>query len=663
MDQQRSKVRLATVLRTFRSLHAAQGTAQRARTVCFTFRPVLILIASVISGLAATEVEVEGGRSCNQWNTEAFFRLADVNSVALCLKTRDPNETGEGGFTPLHLTAYSNGNAAIVDDLISAGADVEARDDQGRTPVYLAAALNDNAAVVDALIAADADVSARNNFDYTPLQEAAWNNANPDVLKALVAAGGDTEARLQDGRSLLHLAAQNNQNPEVLRFLLANGGGVGARDDDGNTPLHLAARSNENEGVLHFLLAHGSDVGARDADGATPLHHAARFNDNAVSIIEALLARGSNPNARDADGSTPLHEAAHRLFWPPTGPDRKTERQHFLDESASIVVALLAAGANPNAKNGSGWAPLAVAVEDLGAASVKALIDSGAEISDYMLVKAAGNEEPEVLQALIVNGADIAKFGAHALHRAAWMNGNPEVVDVLLAAGTNVHERDEQGRNALHHAAAYESRGLMIRKLAAAGANIEARDRNGNTPLHSAAEWARDWSPEDHAGDSISALLDLGANPVARNGKGRTPWDLAEENEALKGTDAYWQLNDARFAAPGSRETSANPEGPPREATTSAAATQPRECEIPGYPSPNNVETLGLSWCGSNVGIQRRAFALQAAGAWCAIASGSSSSAEQVADRHREINAACERLDAMQSPDVAECKCPTGYRP
>lgn len=56
---------------------------------------------------------------------------------------------------------------------------------------------------------------------------------------------------------------------------------------------------------------------------------------------------------------------------------------------------------------------------------------------------------------------------------------------------------------------------------------------------------------------------------------------------------------------------------------------------------------MGLNWCGPSVGFQRRAFALQAAGAWCAIAQGTSSSAEQVRARHQEINAACDALDAL----------------
>jgi len=45
----------------------------------------------------------------------------------------------------------------------------------------------------------------------------------------------------------------------------------------------------------------------------------------------------------------------------------------------------------------------------------------------------------------------------------------------------------------------------------------------------------------------LSVLLESGADAKATDGTGKTAYDNVEKNERLKGTDAYWKLNDARF--------------------------------------------------------------------------------------------------------------------
>ena len=50
-----------------------------------------------------------------------------------------------------------------------------------------------------------------------------------------------------------------------------------------------------------------------------------------------------------------------------------------------------------------------------------------------------------------------------------------------------------------------------------------------------------------HTGETGTALLEAGADPNARDNDGKRPFVYAEDNEQLKGTDAYWKLNDARF--------------------------------------------------------------------------------------------------------------------
>ncbi len=72
------------------------------------------------------------------------------------------------------------------------------------------------------------------------------------------------------------------------------------------------------------------------------------------------------------------------------------------------------------------------------------------------------------------------------------------------------------------------------------GADLNARSKHGRTLLHLAAS-----SNENPA--VLTVLLDVGAELKAQDGAGKIPWDYAKDNEALKVSNAYWRLNDARF--------------------------------------------------------------------------------------------------------------------
>jgi ankyrin repeat protein len=378
------------------------------------------------------------------------------------------------------------------------------------------------------------------------------------------------------------------------------------------------------EAVVDLLIGRGANVNARAEGGATPLHHAARGR---LAVVTALLRAGADPRARTANGRTPLHAAAAETRDP------------------AVIDALIAAGADVEAR--------------------ETIVRNGRVLPlGTPLYHAAGNENVAALDALLAAGASVEAAWIHngvtALHAAAWTNDNPAVIELLLAAGANLEARDDWGRTPLHRAADYHDTASATEALLAAGANGEARDEDGKTPLHLAAQYVNryPWEgmPENlqHAGDAIGALLDAGANPNATDAAGRTPWDVAQENEKLRGSDAYWRMNEARFDA--SRQESRRPPAAPPGRRQ--AASQGPACELPGFPTPANVQSLGLNWCGPNVGFQRRAFALQAAGAWCAIDIGSSSTAEQISARHQEINAACDTLDAMQSPGNSDVPLP-----
>ena len=91
----------------------------------------------------------------------------------------------------------------------------------------------------------------------------------------------------------------------------------------------------------------------------------------------------------------------------------------------------------------------------------------------------------------------------------------------------------------MHDAGVENGTGGSVTLLLVAGANIEARTRDRATPLHRAAAYG---TPE-----AIATLIEAGADGKAKNKDGRTPFDLAEDNEQLKGTEAYRLLKAAQY--------------------------------------------------------------------------------------------------------------------
>ncbi|GAI49523.1 unnamed protein product [marine sediment metagenome] len=138
----------------------------------------------------------------------------------------------------------------------------------------------------------------------------------------------------------------------------------------------------------------------------------------------------------------------------------------------------------------------------------------------------------EVAELLITRGADLnAKSGGPLewtpVHYAV-ARGSADVLELLIAKGADVCERDEHGLTPLHIAVMVgrKQMGLM---LMAAGADVDARSNRGNTPLHAAvrrgdkelsaalvtrgadvnAENDNGWKPLNYAGGSFQDLADM----------------------------------------------------------------------------------------------------------------------------------------------------------
>lgn len=133
-----------------------------------------------------------------------------------------------------------------------------------------------------------------------------------EAVSEMIAASVDLNVATGDGMTAMHWAAQTGHVP-ILQALVNAGAAIDPVTRIGSyTPLHIAS-GQANSAIVKSLVEAGADVKARTSNsGVTALHLAAQTAGGADSV-KALLAHGADPNAKEGvAGQTPLIFAASK---------------------------------------------------------------------------------------------------------------------------------------------------------------------------------------------------------------------------------------------------------------------------------------------------------------------------------------------------------------
>ena len=136
--------------------------------------------------------------SCSpQFNLATDAANGDLAAVQRDLANKvDPNSKAAGE----HALSYAagNGHLDVVQVLLRAGADVNAKDDNDGYTALMSAAANGHNYIIKILVAAGADLETRDKTDETALILAATLNS-PDTVQALIDEGADVNEGYSTG--------------------------------------------------------------------------------------------------------------------------------------------------------------------------------------------------------------------------------------------------------------------------------------------------------------------------------------------------------------------------------------------------------------------------------------------------------------------------------
>ncbi len=367
----------------------------------------------------------------------------------------------------------------------------------------LAAVNQRNREIIDVLLAAGADINARSHW---------WAGSfgvldSPSGLEDfLIERGANVDA---------HAAARLGKLDRLKELVAADPDTVHARGGDGQTPLHFASTVE----IAEFLLAHGADFNTRDIDHeSTPAQYMARERQE---IARYLVSKGCQTDLLMASALGDLDLVRKHLDAEPACIRMSVSDVWFPKQDrrsgGSIYIWVL----------GSNRTALQIARRFGHNDVFRLLMDRSPE--EWKLAIACELGDESLIREILARRPDLATSLAEPERQrliSAAQDNDANAVRLLLEAGWPSDTLGPDGVTALHWAA-FHGNAIMARHILQHRPPIEAGDTTYHaTPMGWAIHgslngWHR--ATGDYAG-VVRALLDAGAKP---------PREIGQASEAV----------------------------------------------------------------------------------------------------------------------------------
>lgn len=359
------------------------------------------------------------------------------------------------GTTPIMWAAMYNKNPAVIDALISAGADInDTRHENGYTPLHWAVRCNRNPAMAEHIIKLGADINKEDKYGSTPLLWAVCSSNPKDVIKETENAFNNISTTSFNATRYFEKIQQKGK-PEIIPVLLKNN-----PSDESLKDAYLLAYCLSSAKVANMILEKiESSKITYDDDYLFWL--CLSQDDEKINALKKILLKPENKFSYDSSklffwAFYLKNPKALQVFTDDFGISSEFETVKSaiaLSTQKEYLEPVIKSCKNVNKQTVYGETLLHYAVNRDNIEAVKSLIRNGAKIdmrygNDYLteLLTAVNKSYPntEIVRALINAGADVNardKDGAAVLIYAVNKNYTPNVANILISAGASKTSR------------------------------------------------------------------------------------------------------------------------------------------------------------------------------------------------------------------------------